>query len=495
MTARSLTFLAFLILGVGASGAAAQQGAANPHGELPEGMTCSDCHTSEGWTPLRSDLAFDHAETGFALDGRHREVTCATCHLDLTFADAAADQDDCASCHLDVHQGTIARNCAACHTTMSFNEMPPGVVHPADFPLEGAHLQTTCESCHTDDLGGAYAPLDRECASCHMSDYVSTPLVDHQALGFSTDCTECHSMLDFRDVAFDHFTVSGGFELIGQHAGIECTACHSLPGGGLPVVPAGPEDCVACHISDYEDEHGGSGFPTDCLQCHTTDDWDDADFDHAAATGFQLIANHDLLACRECHVDGSSETLFDPSGPEDCIACHLADYESEHGGSGFPTTCTDCHAVTDWGGATFDHLVTTGFELIPNHDQLQCSQCHVGSTSETIWNPSGPQDCYSCHITDYQNQHAGSGFSTDCTDCHQATTWDFNHDFPIFSGPHVQGAAWNDCAECHTVPGSPEVFSCFGCHGANQTQNQHQGVNNYQYDSPSCLSCHPNGRS
>lgn len=256
-----------------------------------------------------------------------------------------------------------------------------------------------------------------------MRDYVASALVDHQQLGFSTDCTECHSSLDFRDVAFDHFTISGGFELVGQHAGIECTSCHSLPGGGLPVVPSGPEDCIACHLSDYEEEHAGSGFPTDCLSCHTPDTWDDAEFDHAQ---------------------------------------------------------------------------TTGFELIPNHDQLDCFSCHVGSTSQTLWNPSGPQDCYTCHITDYQDQHTGSGFSTDCTVCHETTTWSgatFNHSFPIYSGPHREGEAWNDCADCHTVPGDFQVFSCFQCHGQNQMDDKHSEVSGYAYDSPTCLSCHPTGRS
>jgi len=413
----------FLLMTTLARATSGQQPAANPHGSLPDGLSCASCHTAEAWTPLRADLAFDHGRTGFPLDGRHRDVSCTTCHLDLNFGDATADVDDCASCHLDVHQGTPTRTCSACHTTESFNEFPLGIVHPADFPLEGAHLQITCESCHTDDLGGAFAPPDRECASCHMGDYAASQLVDHQSLGFSTDCTECHSSLDFRDVAFDHFTISGGFELIGQHAGIECTSCHSPPDGGIPEMPSGSEDCVACHLDDYEGEHRGSGFPTDCLACHTANTWD---------------------------------------------------------------------------GADFDHLLTTGFALIPNHDQLECFACHVGSTSQTLWSPSGPQDCYACHMTDYEREHSGTGFPTDCTDCHQLTTWSgatFDHSFPIFSGPHAQGQAWNDCSECHTVPGDFQLFSCFACHGQTQMDAEHREVSGYTYDSPSCLSCHPNGRS
>lgn len=398
----------------------AQSSSTNPHGELPEGLACSDCHTTESWL-MRDDADFDHGRFGgFDLTGSHADVTCVGCHERLTFDDLDSGQSDCASCHTDVHQGTIGRPCASCHTTTSFSDLDIGIVHPADFPLEGAHLQTSCESCHTDDLGGAFRALDRECATCHMDEYASAPLIDHVALGFSTDCTECHSTLDFRDVPFDHVQISGGFELVGRHTAIECTACHSGPDGTVPDNPAGPEDCVACHIDDYQDEHGGSGFPTDCTACHNTNDWDDADF---------------------------------------------------------------------------DHTTTAGFELIPNHDQLLCIECHVGSTSETIFQPSGPQDCFACHQNDYQDEHAGTGFPTDCLACHESTTWEgatFEHTFLIFSGPHAE--EWNDCADCHQVPGDYGIFTCLTCHGRNDMDDKHSEEPGYAYESNTCLSCHPTGR-
>jgi hypothetical protein len=472
--------------------AVGQQPAQSLHGTLPEGLTCLDCHTTEAWSPLAEDAAFEHADYGgFELEGRHADVSCALCHEGLVFDRISGAEDECASCHLDVHQGTIARPCSACHSVYSFTELDPGVVHPADYPLEGAHLQTSCESCHTDDLGGAYAPLDRECATCHLDDYLNAPLVDHEELGFSTDCTECHSLLDFRDVAFDHFTVSGGFELIGRHSAIECTACHSLPDGGLPTVPASPEDCIACHLDDYEDEHGGTGFPTDCLDCHTPFDWEGATFDHASVTGFELIGRHADIDCRACHTLPDGGLPNPPASTEDCVACHLADYESEHGGSGIPTDCLDCHTPFDWEGATFDHALVTGFALIEGHDQLLCIQCHVGSSSETFFAPSSPEDCYSCHLEEYQAQHAGTGFSTDCRTCHQVTTWagaTFDHTFVIDTGPHNRS-----CEECHTVPGDFGFFTCLTCHDQPRMDDKHQNEPGYAYDSPTCLSCHPTG--
>jgi len=410
---------AFLVAALGAwpSGLAAQD-ATSPHGPLPEGLTCSSCHSTEAWSPLRPDAPFEHdRDGGYVLDGRHTAVSCVSCHDGLVFA-ASIDGEDCASCHADVHLGTATRGCASCHTTVSFTELPPGVVHPADFPLVGAHLQTTCEGCHVDDLGGAFAPLDQECASCHMADFASSGLVDHQALGFSTDCTECHSFVDFRDVPFDHFEMSGGFELIGAHAGIECTSCHSLPGGGVPAGSPTPNDCIACHLEEYQEKHGGSGVPTDCLQCHTVFTWDDAEFDHAATTGFELIAGHDLL-CIECHVGSTGQTIYQAQGPEDCYACHALDYEGEHAGTGFSTGCLECHGSTTWQGATFDHA------------------------------------------------------------------------FPIAAGPH----SGRECADCHVTPGDFEAFSCLTCHEHDQPSmdDRHKAEQGYVYESGVCLSCHPDG--
>jgi hypothetical protein len=320
---------------------ASGQAVGTPHGALAAELSCTSCHTTQGWSPLRRDLEFDHASTGFRLDGRHADVSCAQCHARLVFSAAAAEPGDCAGCHLDVHQGTLARSCSACHSTTAFSDLDYGVVHPANFPLEGAHLQTSCESCHTDDLGGAYRALDTDCVSCHLGEYLAAPLVDHQQLGFSTVCYECHSLLDFRNVSFDHFIVAGGFELVGRHAGIECTACHAGPGGALPTPAASPDDCVACHRSDYDREHHGTGFPTDCLACHNPFEWDGASFDHSFPI-FSGPHGGEWNACADCHeVPGDF-------GSFSCLGCHrqpqMDDKHKEEGGYAYESgACLSCH--------------------------------------------------------------------------------------------------------------------------------------------------------
>lgn len=301
----------------------AQAASLNPHGALPEGLACTDCHATTSWSPLRADPSWTHDQTSFALEGRHAEVTCALCHAGLVFDRIDTGAEECASCHVDVHQGSMTSPCSSCHGTASFTDLDPGTVHPADFPLEGAHLQISCESCHQNDLGGAYRPLDRECATCHIDDYLSSDLVDHASLGFSTECTECHSTLDFRDVAFDHFTISRGFELTGAHRGTECTTCHSGPGGSVPEAPVESVSCYACHVDDYDREHAGSDFPTDCLYCHTDDTWDGASFEHTFSI-FRGRHAGEWDRCEDCHSTPGDYQAFS------CFACHTRSETDGH---------------------------------------------------------------------------------------------------------------------------------------------------------------------
>jgi hypothetical protein len=321
--------------------AAGRQASTNPHGTLPENLTCTDCHTTTAWSPLRPDPTWSHDDTGFPLDGGHASSTCALCHAGLTFDRIDTGLEECAACHVDVHQGSMTTPCSGCHGTIAWTDLDPAMVHPADFPLEGAHLQIPCESCHRNDLGGAYRPLDRECATCHTADYLSPELVDHQALGFSLDCTECHSTIDFRDVVFDHFTLSTGFELTGAHRDVECTSCHSGPGGSVPGGTVDPTDCVTCHIDDYQGEHGGSDFPTDCLFCHNDASWDDASFDHTFSI-FRGRHAQEWDRCEDCH------TTPGDFGQFSCFACHGQSktdeqHREEPGYLYDSATCITCH--------------------------------------------------------------------------------------------------------------------------------------------------------
>lgn len=567
--------------------ATAQQSSINPHGEIKLGISCNSCHLTEAWTPLKDEISFYHSmQTGFPLTGSHTQTACASCHIGLKFDQPKSATTECASCHIDVHQGSLGEHCVDCHNTTLFQDVEGIALHAqTSFPLAGTHAQLNCVSCHTDDVNGAFTPLDTQCITCHQADYDNAQSVDHLAAGFPTECETCHNDLQWQGTLFDHVIASSGFDLIGAHDRLQCASCHRSPdltpiftatndqqcidchqddyddehaGSGFPVTclechnqdtwddavfdhiassngfallgahetancstchsipemavlfqppPSSDQDCVTCHQSEYDDNHAGTGFPTMCLECHNTNTWEDADFSHVTASnGFDLLGAHDVLQCESCHSMPDLAVLFQPppSSDQDCLTCHQADYDGEHAGSGFPTTCLECHNTTTWADADFSHVTASnGFDLIGAHDVLQCESCHSMPDLGILFQPppSSDQDCITCHQQDYDNEHAGSGFSTACLDCHTTETWDgaeFDHDalfFPIYSGNH-RGEWNNNCASCHTQPNNFAFFSCDGaCHEHTQSEmnNEHNGVNGYAFDFPLCLSCHPNG--
>ena len=220
--------------------AGAQQDA-NPHGRLPAGLDCAACHTAAGWTPTRRPMQFNHtAQTGFPLLGAHAQTQCQNCHLDLRFDEPRLRPNACAGCHVDVHQGRLSSDCASCHRPTTFADVEALQLHArTNFPLTGSHVQLTCESCHTSDRGGAFAPLDAACVACHAPDYARARTPNHAASGFPTECSQCHTTLAWQGAVFEHATVSNGFALVGAHAALTCQSCHRLPGFEPLFHPAG----------------------------------------------------------------------------------------------------------------------------------------------------------------------------------------------------------------------------------------------------------------
>ena len=351
MKLRSLV-VALALTGLAAPAAPAQQ-VEYPHGDTSEPLNCTLCHTQEGWSPTRQPIEFDHdSETGFPRTGRHAELTCTNCHLGLKFAEPKISSAGCSDCHVDVHLGNLSSECTACHNTTSFNDVPGVGLHArTSLPLTGSHLQVSCETCHSDDTGGAYTTLDPDCYSCHSVDY-ETASLDHVANGFSTDCESCHNTLAFgAGIAFDHVTVSGGFRLLGVHARIACESCHVIPGFDtlFPGVTS-DQDCVGCHQDDYDTadpDHVGAGFPTTCSTCHNTERWDDAIYTEHDALYFPIFSGRhagEWPSCSTCHEVPSDYGVFT------CLSCHdhsqtLMDekHKEEPGYVYDSVECLDCH--------------------------------------------------------------------------------------------------------------------------------------------------------
>ena len=196
------------------------------------------------------------------------------------------------------------------------------------------------------------------------------------------------------------------------------------------------------------------------------------------------------------------DPLFQPTAPDDCVACHQADYQREHAGTGYPNTCLTCHTATTWSGAEADHVALSGgFSLVGNHNVLDCASCHILPGMQPIFTPSDPEDCLACHLGDFQREHAGSGYPGTCLDLshrHHLAGRPVQPRRDLL--PHLlwehQGK-WNTCSDCHTSPTDYRVFSCITCHEHRKSEvdKDHSGVSGYVYESSMCLSCHPTGNS
>lgn len=155
--------------------------------------------------------------------------------------------------------------------------------------------------------------------------------------------------------------------------------------------------------------------------------------------------------------------------------------------------CDVCHQSGDWSknaGANFDHI-STGFELKGIHRDIDCSACHLGST--TIEKHDFTQavgECSRCHVDVHRDQWGQA-----CERCHNSESWelpiqDQNHDLTRFP---LLGAHQNQpCESCHiSNPGNSVLLplDCWGCHDADyrSTQDPDHVMNGFPR---SCDVCH-----
>ena len=446
---------------------------------------CADCHQDhlgEDFDLRRLDeTSFDHAETGYALEGSHGATECRGCHratfvedpdvvrtlaeqgaLDRTFLGLG---DGCASCHAeaDPHRGQFAgRSCADCHDTGQWTEPAPFRHEQARFPLEGLHAQVDCASCHGPDLDPVpYRPLAfGTCADCHD---------DPHAGGMSGSCSSCHVPEGWNRVRaasvagrFDHGRTS--FPLMGAHAAADCAACHRtgrpptgelihmryLPGTAGATYPR-PESssCGSCHV-DRHALPGLEGRWTECATCHSEARWAPSSFgvERHASSAFPLDGAHAVAPCWTCHLDPERGNVRFTLGLGDtsCAFCHAE--ESPHSDTYADQPCSTCHGTEEFDVVVFDHVgVDTSSE------STVCVTCHEKDDPHAGQFPD--RGCASCHGTesfvpvDARFDHGRSGFALDgaheplsCASCHASE--------PGESGSFVRyRPLGSDCTDCH----------------------------------------------
>jgi hypothetical protein len=392
----------------------AARGCAGCHEDAHRGTMggdCQTCHDQETWRP--DEVIEIHARTRFPLIGAHAAAACWRCHPGSQVGNFSPVSAECITCHqsdlalaLDpdhLAQGWVD-DCGDCHVPTTWEGA--GFTH-AQWPLTGAHKAADCTACHT---GGTFAGTPNQCFDCHMDDYFGVTDPDHDVLGFSTACADCHDTGGWEGAQFDH-------------AGIVT-------------------DCADCHLADYQGttdpNHVLEGYPTSCEQCHDTKSWEGAVFDHTGIVtncadchldDYQATTDPDHVAqgfptsCEDCHAtDTWLGAIFEHGGiTSGCADCHLDDYlgtsDPNHQTAGFPTECEACHfSFTTWDGAVFDHTfkITSG-----DHANLDCADCH-----ERPGSYSAPS-CIHCHEHSFEetaDEHDDvSGFvyaSAACIECH-----------------------------------------------------------------------------
>jgi len=501
------------------------------HGRLKP-QPCRACHTDHKGREARvaefDRQHFDHAQTDWALRGKHRSTDCAKCHAPARkFREAP---HDCAACHGkdDTHRGSLGKACGDCHTESDWKEAR--FDHAATrFTLTGRHTEAKCGDCHRTER---YKETPRTCIGCHRKD-------DDGAKGhrgrFGEKCESCHGTKAWKPTTFNH-DADTRFQLRGKHRGAACGACHT---GRLLRDKTGSA-CVDCHTRD--DKHKGS-LGRDCGACHTERDWKEgARFDHER-TVFPLRGRHREASCESCHRGGNYK-----AARSDCVSCHRKDDRHEgnlgaacgdchndrdwkttpafdHGRTRFPLAnghrgpkatcaachvdlrhyrdtplacvschrkddrhegsqgqaCERCHDDRDWKAARFDHRQAR-FQLLGRHAVVKCDKCH-----ETRRYTDTPRDCYACHKADDRHKLV---YGKACESCHNARGWGlwaFDHAKATrfaLDGAHAKSA----CAACHTRP-APEGRKAFAVDTACVNCHRREDVHDGSYGA-TCERCH-----
>jgi Zn finger protein HypA/HybF involved in hydrogenase expression len=428
------------------------------HGRRPEiaGAQCSACHSEHlgrngRITPVLP-ATFDHSQTDFKLDGAHRGVVCAGCHVaGKKFRDAPGK---CVDCHRKVepHEGKLGTDCAACHDTSRWSD-----THfdhsKTKFPLQARHAQITCAACHA---GNRWKATPTACASCHAPDDV------HRGQRGNA-CGDCHTQASWTDAKFDHEKETG-FALLGVHRQAACQSCHRSGDFKDKL----PRECSGCHAA--VDAHAGR-MGSKCETCHESTDWKTTHFDHQRDTKYALTGAHEKVSCHSCH----TAVVTVQKTPQQCVACHRA--VDVHAGS-LGTTCDSCHGSASWAhDIRFDHDLSA-FPLIGQHVAVPCARCHTTQKFK-----DAPVKCIGCHKPD--DVHKGN-LGDKCERCHSPNAWNvWQFDHLKESGFALTGAhSQLQCNACHKRPAGEAKLGrdCMSCHAADDVHLGQYGRN--------CDRCH-----
>lgn len=485
-------------------------------------QNCGNCHKEHfgrefnavNWDTTR----FDHDETGYPLEGKHLDLNCSTCHTPTYITDKEVMEfknkhlalegtflglgTECETCHNDDSPHGIQfldQTCADCHNPNEWTDMTQFDHNKTRYKLVGKHVEVECSSCHpsgdspngTSTLYSGFA--FEECSDCHED-------VHGNRLG--KDCSGCHfeqgwhQFTNFPEKRFPHEET--GFILLGRHAVIDCSSCHT-PGGKSEEIALSfssvsreytyphpeAENCLSCHLDYHKGVFAEAPGGSSCDNCHTSESWLPSEYNilrHNRESRFKLTGAHSATPCFSCHQNtdqGILQFVFEDTG---CETCHEADnpHGDEFVGESGRTPCADCHTTEAWSSELFNHDATD-FPLTGAHMVIACTDCHtppsIQSNKITRRFDNLTTNCKSCHLDDdpHQNQFAESSIGQECNACHDTQSFrltDFDHSRTRFSldGAHIDVP----CISCHTTERTsagepftrfrPMEITCESCH-------------------------------
>lgn len=469
---------------------------------------------------------FDHAATGYPLEGKHISLKCESCHrADRVDPEVASLRPgalrtgshiglptDCAACHEDPHRARLGTRCADCHNEKSFHDVDAAAFEhdKTRYTLRGAHVKAECRACHDPkEKWGARPPFET-CVSCHGEAHGRQ--FEGSASYSGADCSACHDESSFRSSSFTAVRhEAAGFALRGRHAGVACSGCHPKETGGAEPERAGSarilfrvsnEECRSCHEDPHRGEFAERPGGGRCESCHGEEGWSPSRFtreEHRSAR-MALDGRHAEIECRACHARGAEAAGEDGAAGKwafrfenlGCAACHIDPHEGRYDDRVIADrtgkVCTDCHDLRAFRPSTIDVAAHAGlgYELKGAHRAVPCLACHedlrTAVATGTLVGRSVPVSairfaskhdaCGDCH----KGPH-GTQFDEDCGACHASDRFK-----PASLFDHEKDSSFQ-------LAGAHARASCGDCH---KGETMHDGTVRVRYRplSAKCESCH-----
>lgn len=456
---------------------------------------------------------FDHSTVGYKLTGKHKEISCYSCHnenyiqKDKLLFDKNINlkrtyqglPTKCIDCHEnDYHkEQLVTENCQECHNTTSFKDVEREFNHDdTKYPLEGKHKNVECSKCHKPvnniNLSGKlerqlqYKKLKFDkCSNCHS---------DTQHEGFFTNnCERCHTVDGFDKIIFDKSThASKRFELKDGHSKVDCKKCHGEKTNLMPK----DKSCVSCHKDD--DVHKGK-FSDKCEDCHNIKSFKSVDlkkFNHNL-TGYVLEGKHQSIKCEECHKRKDNYNLTYVIGKKSCVQCHKDVHYNQFGEN---SNCASCHDQKTFKPSNFtikDHN-KLNFKLENKHKAAPCFKCHkeiIDKNNNKFVLYKIPEfKCQNCHKDRHNGQFNKYIEKDGCESCHNTTSfknYKFDHNTQtnfVLRNKHAQ----LNCVDCHKYKTNEyqKQYLDYQNEKGKDCSHCHTDIHLGQFGDKKCSSCH-----